>query len=52
LVSLKKTSVTEAGAYRAEINVVPYYLKDWLGDNPDHFMKVYPLIYANAIYVR
>jgi len=45
-------SVTEAGVYRAEINVVPYHLKDWLGDNPDHFMKVYPLIYANAIYVR
>ena len=44
-------AVTQSGSYRAEIKVVPYHLKKWLGDDPTPFLKEYPLIYANAIYV-
>jgi hypothetical protein len=46
-------AVTQSGSYRAEIKVVPYHLKKWLGDDPTPFLKgkKYPLIYANAIYV-
>ena len=42
---------TSPGAYRAEVHVVPYHLEKWLGDNADMFLKEYPLIYANPIYV-
>ena len=41
----------QAGAYRAEVHVTPHHLKQWLGGDPDRFIRQYPLIYANAIYV-
>jgi hypothetical protein len=44
-------TVTEAGAYRAVVHVVPNHLRQWLGDNPDDYIHDYPLIYSNAIYV-
>jgi hypothetical protein len=45
-------NVQEVGAYRAEIKIVPYHLKKWLGDIPKPFIKEYPFIYANAVYIR
>jgi hypothetical protein len=47
-------SVKEPGAYRAEIHIYPFHLKNWLGDTPNNFMsdEGYPFIYANAIYVK
>jgi hypothetical protein len=45
-------AVTEKGAYRAEIKIVPYHLRKWLGDHPKPFIKEYPFIYANAIFVN
>jgi hypothetical protein len=45
-------SVTEAGTYRAEISIVPLHLKKWLGNDPKRFWNEYPLVYANAIFVR
>ena len=44
-------TVSEAGAYRAEIRIVPFHLEPWLGDDPEPFFREYPLIYANPIYV-
>ena len=41
----------EAGAYRAEVRVVPRHLQPWLGAQPEKFFIDYPWIYANAIYV-
>jgi len=46
-----------AGAYRAEIRVVPHHLLPWLGDKPDYdipdkYMKEFPWIYSNPIYVE
>lgn len=41
-----------AGVYRAEVRIVPYHLRKWLGTNPDLFMKEYVWIYSNPIYVR
>ncbi len=40
-----------AGVYRAEVRVVPHHLLPWLGTQPEKFLKEYPWIYANAIYV-
>ena len=45
-------AVTESGAYRAEVKVTPYHLEPFLGDNADRFIKQFPLIYANAIYIE
>lgn len=41
-----------SGVYRAEVHIVPYHLKKWLGSEPDKFMKEYVWIYSNAIYSR
>ncbi|NLH47238.1 MAG: hypothetical protein GX444_01400 [Myxococcales bacterium] len=43
--------VTESGAYRVEVHVVPNHLLKWLGGHPDRYIHEYPLIYANPIYV-
>jgi hypothetical protein len=40
------------GVYRAEVRIIPWHLKKWLGTNPDLFMKEYVWIYSNPIYVR
>lgn len=44
--------VSEKGAYRAEVHIVPWHLAPWLGSDPNRFMHDYPWIYANPIYVR
>jgi hypothetical protein len=44
-------TATEAGAYRAEVHVVPHHLRQWLGGDPDDYIHDYPLIYSNPIYV-
>jgi hypothetical protein len=44
-------AVTEKGAYRAEIKIVPYHLRKWLGDHTKPFIKEYPFIYANPIFI-
>ena len=40
-----------AGAYRAEIRIVPEHLRPWLGPEADDYMMDYPWIYSNPIYV-
>ena len=45
-------AVTEKGAYRAEIKIVPYHLRKWLGDHAKPFIKEYPFIYANPIFIN
>ncbi|MCC6156585.1 MAG: hypothetical protein IT350_00935 [Deltaproteobacteria bacterium] len=41
----------EAGAYYVTATIVPKHLARWLGDDADKFVREYPLIYANAIYL-
>ncbi|HPQ71240.1 MAG TPA: hypothetical protein PKW95_19090 [bacterium] len=45
-------TVTQAGAYRVEVSIVPGHLEPVLGNNADWFIHEYPLIYANPIYVN
>jgi len=45
-------TVTEAGAYWAQVRVIPYHLAPWLGDDAEDWIHDYPLIYANPIYVE
>jgi len=42
----------QPGAYRAEVRIVPWHLKKWLGTDPLHFIHEYVWIYSNPIYVR
>lgn len=42
---------TAAGAYRAEVRIVPRHLLGLLGDNPARFLKEYPYIYTSPIYL-
>lgn len=44
-------TVSEPGAYRATVTVVPHHLEPWLGTDWERFIREYPLIYANPIYV-
>ena len=44
-------TVTEPGAYRSEVRVVPHHLAGWLGDDGEGLIHDYPLIYGNPIYV-
>ncbi len=41
-----------SGVYRAEVRIIPWHLKKWLGNDPDLFMKEYVWIYSNPIYVK
>ncbi len=41
-----------AGIYRAEVRIIPWHLRKYLGINPDLFMKEYVWIYSNPIYVK
>jgi hypothetical protein len=44
---------TEPGAYRAEVRMVPFHLREHLGaDDWDVLGRDHPWIYANPIYVR
>ena len=42
---------TEAGAYRAEVHIVPEHARPYLGRLADTLVKPYVWIYANPVYV-
>lgn len=44
--------VTEAGNYRARVDIVPHHLAPFLGDTPEPWIHSYPWIYGNAVRVR
>jgi hypothetical protein len=39
------------GAYRVEVDVVPWHLRPFLGDDPEPWLRAYPWIYSNAVRV-
>lgn len=41
----------DAGAYRAEIRILPEHLRPWLGPEADTYIKEFIWIYSNPIYV-
>lgn len=43
--------VTSAGAYRAEVRIVPRHIKQWLGTYEQLSAVQRPWVYSNAIYV-
>ena len=43
--------VTEPGAYRAEVRIVPAHLAGYLGMYADALQADYPYIYSNPIYL-
>lgn len=46
-------AVTEPGAYRAEIRIIPNHLRQHLGDDAEELLaRDYVWIYSNAIHVR
>ena len=45
-------AVTEPGAYRAEVRIVPAHLAGYLGMYEDALAVEYPYIYSNPIYVE
>jgi len=44
--------ITEPGMYRMRIDIVPYHLYDFLGDEPDDWVQSYPWVYTNPIRVH
>jgi len=42
----------QPGAYRAEVWIVPWHLKKWLGTEPLQFIREHIWIYSNPIYVK
>lgn len=45
-------TVDGPGVYRVRVDMVPYHLAGFLGDDPDPWMHAYPWIYSNAIRVE
>ncbi|MFZ9888626.1 MAG: hypothetical protein ACO3JL_14095, partial [Myxococcota bacterium] len=44
---------TEPGAYRAEVRIIPFHLRDFLGDDQFTVLEEdHVWVYANAIYVQ
>ncbi len=41
-----------AGVYRAEIRMHPNHLRQWLGREPDNYLRELVWVYSNPIYVR
>jgi len=39
------------GTYRAEVRMVPHHLAEWLGPEPDKWLRDFVWVYANPIYV-
>ena len=39
------------GVYRAEVQILPKHLTDFLGENPDTWLHFYPWVYSNPIRV-
>jgi len=44
--------VDSAGAYRVEIDITPTHLTRFLGDDPQPWLRPFPWILSNAIYVQ
>ncbi|MDP6931571.1 MAG: hypothetical protein QGG40_01585, partial [Myxococcota bacterium] len=44
--------ITEAGTYRVRVDIVPWHLTDFLGEDPDAWLHSYPWIYSNPIHVE
>ncbi len=45
-------AVDEAGSYRVRIDIVPWHLDAFLGDDPGPWLHAYPWVYGNPIRVR
>ena len=45
-------AVADAGVYRIRVDIVPHHLEPFLGDDPDPWIKTYPWVYSNPIYVN
>ncbi len=45
-------AISEPGAYRVQVEMVPHHLRPFLGADPDRWMRSYPWIYSNAIRVE
>lgn len=44
--------VTEAGAYRARIDIVPTHLAGFLGEDPAPFLHAFPWVYTNPVRIE
>jgi len=42
---------TGPAAYRVQVSMVPHHLTDFLGEEPEAWVKTYPWIYSNGIRV-
>ena len=40
------------GVYRAEVRITPHHLRPYLGPTPDGYIKSYPWVISNPIYVE
>ena len=40
------------GAYRAEVRITPHHLRPYLGPTPNGYIKSYPWVISNPIYVE
>lgn len=43
--------VTQSGVYRMRATMIPYHLRDFLGEAPDVWLHEYPWIYTNPLHV-
>jgi len=43
--------VDQPGTYRARIDIVPYHLSAYFGDDPEPYLHAFPWVYTNAIRV-
>jgi hypothetical protein len=39
------------GVYRVRVDIIPWHLRDFLGENPDTWLHSYPWVYSNPIRV-
>jgi hypothetical protein len=44
--------VTEAGVYRARVDITPHHLTPFLGDDPTPYLHPFPWVYTNAIRIQ
>lgn len=44
-------TVSDPGAYRAEVRILPHHLVPFLGDDPDSFLHEVVWVYGNLIYI-
>ncbi|NJK31763.1 MAG: hypothetical protein HC927_04700 [Deltaproteobacteria bacterium] len=51
-VPVLETAVVEAGAYRAEVRVIPHHLAGLLGEHEELSEELVIWVYGNPVYVR